>query len=117
MKHKLIICAIALLAITFFPSCQKKNMADIGNESVMKNSERIDSTNQSNHTNDSLLNAINHDIDSVKEEIGNSKENIAGLLASKKEMQSNLKTVFYISIGALFFSLLAIVLLFVKTNK
>lgn len=117
MKHKLIICAIALLAITFFPSCQKKNTAPIENESVMINNERIDSTTQLNHTNDSLLNAINHDIDSVKEEIGNSKENIAGLLASKKEMQSNIKTVFYISIGALFFSLLAIVLLFVKTNK
>ena len=117
MKHKLIICAIALIAVTFSPSCQKKNMADIGNESIMKNGERIDSTSQSNHTNDSLLNAINHDIDSVKEEIGNSKENIAGLLASKKEMQSNIKKVFYISIGALFFSLLAIVLLFVKTKK
>lgn len=117
MKHKLIIFAIALIAVTFFPSCQKKNTAPTGDESVMINKERRDSTNQSNHTNDSLLNAINHDIDSVKEEIGNSKENIEGLIKSKKEMQSDIKTTFYISIGAFAFSLLAIVLLFVKINK
>ena len=117
MKFKLIICVVALLVVSCFISCQGKNSANIESKSAMTNNESTDSITLSNPTNDSLFNAINQDIDSVKEEIIDSKKEIAGLLASNKELQSDVKKVLFISLGAFVVSIVAIILLFIKIGK
>ena len=115
MRNKLIICFIAFFVAFFFPSCQKKDTSYTEKGNAMANNMHTDSVIRSNHS-DSLLNAINQDIGSVKEEIQYFKKTTADLLASEKVIRSNIKTIFYISLGAFIVSLLTIIVVFVKVR-